>query len=445
MERVQVKLVDPCFGDGTGLRVPPRRADELRQELLVEVRISGPVDLVERLLEDRNGISDPVREVESAAQLERDRTAPRRVGEALETGAQMVDRRRAVRASLRKAELDEQLRPRSRIDLLLERAAQKSDRGFGCALGERTLGRLAERRDHERVGPGGHAEEVPRRTLGQGSGAEKQFSGGAVRGVSFHDIERLVDGAADDGVEELERILTPEQVKPDKDGGGRTELACSHAGESGRVAQHGPVAEDRGRSEEGKRLRRQAREAKPDGARNALRPYFQQTGHVLGGRAGSLPCNRVEHRVHEERISRSRRFEGGAESFVRLQTMQLARQHRDRGTPQRFGANRGGLRIGDELCHKCGITALALRRPRRRGDEERHSLEPSCQVEEPPQRGAVRPVQIIDREKRRLLKGHVGREPVEAVKDREGALRGGVLRTGDLPGPEERFHERRRP
>ena len=61
------------------------------------------------------------------------------------------------------------------------------------------------------------------------------------------------------------------------------------------------------------------------------------------------------------------------------------------------------------------------------GDEERHSLEPSRQVEEPPQGGGVRPVQVVDREQRRLLKGHVGREPVEAVEDREGALCGRVL------------------
>ena len=146
-----------------------------------------------------------------------------------------------------------------------------------------------------------------------------------------------------------------------------------HVGESGRLAQLGPVAEDRGRAEEGKRLRLQASKAKPDDARNALRSDFQQTGHLLGRRAGSLPGNRVEHRADEERISASSRFEGGAEGVVRLQTVQLAREHGDRGTPERFGANRGGLRIGDQLCDECGIAALSLGRPGSGGDEERHS------------------------------------------------------------------------
>ena len=107
--------------------------------------------------------------------------------------------------------------------------------------------------------------------------------------------------------------------------------------------------------------------------------------------------------------------------------MQLAREHGDRGTPKRFGAKHGGLRIGDELGDKRGIATLSLGRPGSGGDEERHSLEPSRQVEEPPQRGGVRPVQIIDREKGRPLKGHVGGEPIEAVKDREGALSGRLV------------------
>ena len=248
-----------------------------------------------------------------------------------------------------------------------------------------------------------------------------------MRSISFDHIERLVDGPADDGVEELERILAPEEVEPSEYGGGRTKLACFHAGESGRVAQLGAVAEDRGRAEEGKRLRLQASEAKPDVARNALRSDLRQTVHVLGGRAGSFPCNRVEHRADEERISAGRRFEGGAEGLVRLQTVQLAREHGDRGAPKRLGANRGDLRIGDELSDECGIVALSLGRPGSGGDEERHSLEPSRQVEEPAQGGRVGPVQVVDREQRRLLKGNVGGEPVEAVEDREGALCGRVL------------------
>src|SRR5262245_29121374 len=200
---------------------------------------------------------------------------------------------------------------------------------------------------------------------------------------------------ADNGVGELERILATEEVKPDQRRGGWTELAFFQAGESGGMAQLASVAEDRGRAEEGKRLRLQAGEAKPDDARNALSPDLEQTGSVLGGRTDSLPCNRVENRADEERIAAGRRLERGAEGIVRLQAVQLVREHGDRGAPERLGTDCDRLRIGHELCDECGIAALSLRGPGRRGDEERHTLEPSCQVDEPAQGGGVRPVQVV--------------------------------------------------
>jgi hypothetical protein len=87
----------------------------------------------------------PVREPKRPPQLERDRTAPRPVREELETGTQVIDSSRAVRPPLREAQLDQHLRPRSRIDLLVERASEISDRSIGCTPGERAVGRLAER------------------------------------------------------------------------------------------------------------------------------------------------------------------------------------------------------------------------------------------------------------------------------------------------------------
>jgi hypothetical protein len=304
---------------------------------------------------------------------------------------------------------------------------------------------LPERRDHERIRLWGHAQQVHRRTLGRGAGLEQQFGGRAVRGPSLDHIQRLVDGAADDGVEELQRILAAEEVEPDEGGGSRTKLTCFHAGERRRVAQLDPVAQDRGRAEQGQRLRPQPSEAKPDHPGNALRTDLQQTRRVLGGRAGSLPCDRVEHRADKEWVAAGRRFERGAEGLVRLQAVQLAREHRDRGTPERLGTNRCDLRVGDELGDKHGIVALSLGRPGPGDDEERHSLQPSRQVQEPPQGGGVRPVQVVDRQQRRLVQGHVRREPVEAVDDREGALCGGVLRTGGPGGSQQRRDECGRP
>ena len=77
---------------------------------------------------------------------------------------------------------------------------------------------------------------MPGRALGLSAGVEEQFGGPAVGGVPLDDIERLVDGATDDGVEELERIFAAEQVEPYQCGGGGTERICLDACESGRVA-----------------------------------------------------------------------------------------------------------------------------------------------------------------------------------------------------------------
>jgi hypothetical protein len=56
---------------------------------------------------------------------------------------------------------------------------------------------------------------VPRRALRQGAGFKQQFSSKPVRGGSLHHIRRLVDGAADDGVKELERSGSIRVVGPD--------------------------------------------------------------------------------------------------------------------------------------------------------------------------------------------------------------------------------------
>jgi hypothetical protein len=87
VERAQVELADVCLSDGIGLRVPPCRGHDLRQEQLVDVRIAPPIDIVKRSLEDGKGSRDPVGGPERATQLEGDLAAPSRVGEELQTGA----------------------------------------------------------------------------------------------------------------------------------------------------------------------------------------------------------------------------------------------------------------------------------------------------------------------------------------------------------------------
>ena len=76
-------------------------------------------------------------------------------------------------------------------NLLLERTGEIPDRGLGGALGERALGRLAQRRDHKRVGLWGDAEEVAGRAL-------RMYKAGGVSaskaGVSFIKKDNTITG-----------------------------------------------------------------------------------------------------------------------------------------------------------------------------------------------------------------------------------------------------------
>ena len=426
MEHIQIELADRCFGDGIGRRVPPGGADQLRHEQLVDVRMSLP-DLVKRLLEDFKGIRDPVREPERAAELERDSAAPRRIGEELETRAQVVGRRRTVRPPFRNAELDEHLRAHSGLDLLLDCAREIPDRGFGRALGERALTRLAKRRDHEPVGLRGDAEQVPRRTLRQRAGLEQQLSGRAVGGVSFHHVQGLVDGAAHDRVKELERILPPKEVKPNEGGRGRPKLdhstpASSAAWRSSVPSPRIEAARSRASASGGRRARRS-----PTARETPCAPISSRWGACSA--VGLVPSRATASSTAPTKsgfppVAASRAAQKASSGFRPCSSpASTAIEARPSGSGRIAVASGSAIssatRVGSRPSPSGGRVPSY--------DEERHSLEPSRQVEKPPQRGGIRPVQVVDREQRRQLEGHVGGEPVEAVQDREGALCGHIL------------------
>src|SRR5262245_39275859 len=204
---------------------------------------------------------------------------------------------------------------------------------------------------------------MDRRILRRGAGSKQQLRSFAVSCGPLDHVECLVDGSSYDRVEELDRIGATEEVEPNERGGGRPELAFLYTCERGGGAQFAPVAEDRGRAEEGERVRGQAGESKPDRPRYALRTDLQQPGHLGGRRTGSLPCDRVEHCADEQRISHRGGFEGSVEGIVWLQPVQLAREHGDGVTPERLRTYRDGLRVGNELRDQVGVVSLSLGRP----------------------------------------------------------------------------------
>jgi hypothetical protein len=99
---------------------------------------------------------------------------------------------------------------------------QPADRLVGSSSVERFLGGF-----HKRMGKGIVAarqehEQVRRDRLAGGAAALKQLSGPAVGGLSFGGRDRVIDGAADQRVDERERVLAGEHVDP-------TESVCDFA------------------------------------------------------------------------------------------------------------------------------------------------------------------------------------------------------------------------
>ena len=301
MERLQVELADPCFGDG---KVCASDHAELINSAKTARRGRGrasdrPRQAPARRLQESiaAGMNQSARPSSSATCA-----APPGSARRLETGPQVVGSR-AARPPLRKAELDQHLRPLAG-SICSSSARLRYPTAASAAPSARERSAARRSVETERVGLRGDAEEVPPHPpAARRPPAAPQRPSDARRLVRPHRASRRrrcgrpggrtrADPPAGGGRAERVR-QRPDQVR------------CFHAGVHRRVAQLGPVAEDRGRAEEGKRIRRQASETKRDGARNAPAPISSRQGTCSANRAGSLPCKRVQHRAHEERVSQA--------------------------------------------------------------------------------------------------------------------------------------------
>ena len=232
--RVRVRLGLPRAGE-----------HDLVREPLVEVGALDRVDAGAHALAQRQRVAEAVLQPERARGLHADLAAAHRVGDQLDRLLEMLGRRAPVDAALGEAELGQQLAAQLVVAPLLERAREIGDRGLGRAARERALRGGAERVDHERVGAAVDEHQVRRGLLGRHAGLEPQLGGAAVAVAARDRVEVLVDRAAHDRVEELDRVVADEQVGAQQHArrvrGGRVVEAREHAG----LAQLGAVAEDR--------------------------------------------------------------------------------------------------------------------------------------------------------------------------------------------------------
>jgi hypothetical protein len=110
------------------------------------------------------------------------------------------------------------------------------------------------------------------------------------------------------------------------------------------------------------------------------------------------------------------------------------------GERQRRRAHRNGGRIGQQAGER--RVGVRLEPPHCAGEEDADPLEAGGQVRQPPERGDVGPVQVVDGEHKRAPLGQVDRQPVEAVEDGEGALVVGEVGGRHRSRPEQGGGER---
>jgi hypothetical protein len=210
-----------------------------------------------------------------------------------------------------------------------------------------------------------------------------------------------------------------QQLAPRECGRGEGgQLAVFEPGERRHVAQLGAIAEHGGGSREAPSLLRQAREPQRHRARHRLRADLMSAAGVPGDRLDALAMERGYERSHEERIAAGRRVACRRELRLGLAAV-LLDHHRLHGLlAERGRPDHEHGRVGDQLGQEPGLDGL-LGRAQAQHHQQREPFEPAAEEGQPPQARCVRPVQVVDHERRRAPCGKIGREPVEAVHDRE--------------------------
>ncbi len=364
-----------------------------------------------------------------AAQPVREVGARPRVGQRLADLEQVLRRRRAVRQHLGDAEGEQHLGALLRRGRLLERAAQV---GHG-ALRRAAAHGVAPRPLQQLRGPGGAAarreQQLRRDLLDVRARLAEHLRRALVLQLALGGRELVVDGVAHERVDEAERRLGADDLRAD-------ELARRRRPPR---ARRGRPARRRAGARRSPRARRSR--APPPGRRSERRESRSST--VLDTARG--PTARTTSTWSATgwtpSASSARRSWRSSSGLPPVAWWQAAQKPGSASSPRRSrtsaatasalsGPGRSGCVAGSWTisASSAGI-GPRLRRAQRRGDQHRRAVEPPREVGEEAQRRPVRPVEVVDGQQQRLLRGEVEREPVERVQRRE---RGRALLVGRL-------------
>jgi hypothetical protein len=164
----------------------------------------------------------------------------RRLGRQVVRGAQVLEAGRAVHPRLQQAERTQHVEPGRTLGRLREGAAQVRDRALGGPAGGRGPGRGAEHVDAAGVAPAGREQQVRADLLGRPAAQPQQARGPLVGQGALRARHRPVDGIPDQRVDEPDRVLVAQDLRPGqvREGGrGRGLVEAGHLGIDGRSAR----------------------------------------------------------------------------------------------------------------------------------------------------------------------------------------------------------------
>ncbi len=122
-------------------------------------------------------------------------------------------------------------------------------------------------------------------------------------------------------------------------------------------------------------------------------------------------------------------------------------RHLEHG-PHRVGAQRRGahgeVRLGLERGEKDGV-AIGLAAAKRRGEKQRETVEPACEIGQEAQRWPVAPVEVVDGDERGRALGEVRGQPEQSMQRREDAALALAARRTTVDQLEQRRGGARRP
>ena len=200
-----------------------------------------------------------------------------------------------------------------------------------------------------------------RRLLRQGACREQQLRSTAVRAHLPNCTHLFVDDGAHEGMEELDRVLTSEEVYENE----RMRcLAGGHsleAGKCGDVSELSPVAQDRSSANEFGRFIGKAAEAGSDGVETARGPSS----------CSRAACSAVGGTLSRAAASRRARAKSGLppETSSQLGGRMLLPARRRRNPrpislidlgPEWPRPDQGRLRVGNDLGHEAGCVGLRM-------------------------------------------------------------------------------------